>query len=446
MATPPTLVRSIALPQAVALYVGAVLGAGVLVLPGVVASQAGPASLLSWAAVGLLGLPLALTFAALARRMPDAGGVSTYARRAFGPTTGSTIGWLYFTAGSVGQAIVPLTGAYYVTAAFGWSPWSAFAVAAGILLAALVANLGGLQVSGRIQLGLSAGVAVVLLAAILAALPRVEGDAFEPFAPQGLGEAARAMVPLFFAFAGWEAITHLSSEFRRPERDIVRATSITVAIVLVLYVGLAVAVVGTGTYGTPEVNRVAVARLLGDGIGVGAEVIAALAALVISLGTTNAFVAATSRLGYALGRDEAFPEALGRLDPAGVPRNSILAVGAVAAMALAATAAAGWGAEDLVFLPSALVIAVYVVGMAAGVRLLDGAARALALVGCLACLAVVPFIGASALVPVVLAAAAAVYRRRWPPSGGSGSPTQYATVMRRPTARGSSSSSTMAAA
>lgn len=78
--------------QAVALYVGAVLGAGVLVLPGQVASAAGPASLVSWLFMGLLGLPLAMTFAALATRFPDPGGISTYATRAFGPTAGGSPG------------------------------------------------------------------------------------------------------------------------------------------------------------------------------------------------------------------------------------------------------------------------------------------------------------------------------------------------------------------
>lgn len=72
---PGSLVRSISLPQAIALYVSAVLGAGVLVLPGQVASMAGPASLLAWGFACVLGVPLAVMFAQLGRRFPDAGGV-----------------------------------------------------------------------------------------------------------------------------------------------------------------------------------------------------------------------------------------------------------------------------------------------------------------------------------------------------------------------------------
>lgn len=122
--------RSITLPQAIALYVGAVVGAGVLILPGVAASMAGPASLLAWGFDGLLGFPLALTFAFLAARFPDAGGVATFTRQAFGPTWGAIVGWFYFFAAATGQIIVPLTGSYYVTAALGWGRLATFLIAA----------------------------------------------------------------------------------------------------------------------------------------------------------------------------------------------------------------------------------------------------------------------------------------------------------------------------
>lgn len=111
------MTRHIGLGHGIALYVSAILGAGVLVLPGQVASLAGPASLLSWAFACATGVPLAWMFAGLARSYPDAGGVATYVRQAFGPTTGGLTGWLYFIAGSVGQTIVPLTGGYYVAQA-----------------------------------------------------------------------------------------------------------------------------------------------------------------------------------------------------------------------------------------------------------------------------------------------------------------------------------------
>jgi amino acid efflux transporter len=402
--------RSITLPQAVALYAGAVVGAGVLILPGVAASEAGPASLLAWGFDGLLGVPIALTFAALAARFPDAGGVAVFAARAFGAAAGAVVGWFYFFAAAVAQTLVVLTGAHYAAEALGWRAAETFVLAGSILALAVVANLYGLRVSARLQLALSAAVALVLLAATLAAIPRLDGDALTPFLPEGWSSVGRAAVLLFFAFFGWEAITHLASEFRNPGRDVPLATLFAVVLVTFIYLGVAFAVVATGTYGDAELDRVAVAEVLAGSLGVSAKAVAAAAAIVITLGTANAFVAATSRLGYALGRDGALPRPLARLSRRDVPDVSIVAVGAIAGGGLALAYLRRWGAEAFLVVPTSLVIVVYAVGMAAGVRLLVGRARLLAALATLLCLALLPFAGVSLLLPTLVAAAALLYR------------------------------------
>ncbi|MDI3339644.1 MAG: APC family permease [Sphaerobacter sp.] len=323
------------------------------------------------------------------------------------------VGWFSFAAAAVGQTVVPLTGAYYAAGALGAGRALTFGLAAALLAVAVAANLRGLRLSGRVQIALSGGVALVLLAATLAALPRVRLEAFTPFFPHGLRPVGEVAVLLFFAFFGWEAIAQLAAEFRDPARDVPRSTVISAGVVTTLYVGIAVAVVGSGTYGDPAVDRVAVGRLLADVVGVGAGTATGLAAVLISLGTANAFVAATARLGYALARDGAFPRRLAQLDAQGVPRAAVLAVGTIAAAGLALAYARDWGAEHLLGVPNSLGIATYVIGTAAGVRLLRGRARALALIALLSCLVVLPFAGASVAFPLGVAVAAIGYRRRW---------------------------------
>ena len=409
--------RTIGFGQAVALYTGAVLGAGVLVLPGQAASMAGPASLLAWLFMGLLGLPLATTFAALATRFPDAGGIATYAARAFGPTAGGLSGWFYFAAGVLGQTIVPLTGGYYVAAALGAGPWAAYAVAGAILALATAANLAGMRLSGRVQVALAGGVAVLLLAATLAALPHVGMEAFTgptEFAPHGVPGVAKAAVVLFLAFAGWEAVAHLAGEFRDVRRDMRRATAATVAIVLVLYTGVAFAVVGTATYGDPAVDRGAVGEVLGAGLGFSAAVASAVLATVISLGTTNTFLASISRLAYALGGDGWMPGFLARRSARGVPVAGVLTVAAGGAAGLAVSWAGDWGTEALVGIPASLVLVTYLVGMGAGVRLLKGRARAHAATALVLTAAIAPFAAEYIVVPVVVAAVALVCRWKRP--------------------------------
>ena len=76
--------RTITLPQAVALYISAILGSGILFLSARTATVAGPASILSWLIVILFSFPLAYTFAVMSRVYPDAGGAATFVRMAFG--------------------------------------------------------------------------------------------------------------------------------------------------------------------------------------------------------------------------------------------------------------------------------------------------------------------------------------------------------------------------
>lgn len=348
---------SIGLAQGVALYVCAILGAGVLVFPGQAASLAGPASLLAWGFSVLLGLPLAFTFAALAARYPDAGGVATYAGRAFGRSAGGVAGWWYLIAGSVGQTIVPLTAGYYVAQALGadqrWAP----VIASAVLAVAVAANLIGVRLGAGVQIGLAAGVAVILLVVIVVALPQIRVTSFVPFAPHGLVGIGQAVVVLFFAFAGWEAIAHLSGEFRNVRRTLPRATLLTIGIVSVLYLGVAFAVVGTASYGTTELDRIALGAIVEGGLGVSAGVAVALAAVVICLGTTNAFVASISRLGFALARDGWAPRALSRRNRQGAPQVAIFAVGGIGAAGLVGAGLFGWGTKDIVFIPAVLVLA-----------------------------------------------------------------------------------------
>jgi amino acid efflux transporter len=406
----PGLVRHIGLGQGTALYVSAILGAGVLVLPGQVATLAGPASLVSWAFACAMGVPLAVMFAALARRYPDAGGVASYVRHAFGPTLGGLTGWLYFVAGSVGQTIVPLTGGYYVAEALHLDRAWAFVVAAVILALAVAANLVGLKVGSRAQLVLAAGVATALVVTIAVSVPRMAVSRLTPFAPHGVAAVGAGVIVLFFAFAGWEAVAHLSGEFTDPDRDLPRAVAATIAVVTVLYVGIAAAVVLTGTYGSSHIDHVAVEVLLQGAFGRAAAVVAATVAVVISLGTTNAFIAGVSRLGYSLARTGWLPPAVGRVDARSIPATAVLCVAAIAYGGLGLGAVLGWGTETLVVTPSTLVVAVYLLAAAAGVRLLAGAPRLCAVLTIALTLVVAPAAARHVVIPLAVAALALAVR------------------------------------
>ncbi|MFE2328806.1 APC family permease [Streptomyces sp. NPDC059385] len=401
------------LGQGTALYLGAVLGPGVLALPALAAAAAGPASMISWALLLLLGVPVALTFAALGARYPDGGGVSSFVARAFGPRASACVGWLFYAAVPVGVLAGALAGGNYLVAVLGLPQGAEYGAAAVILTVAVAANHAGLQVSGRLQLVL-AGLLVLLLAgATVFALPHVSADRFTPFMPDGWLSVGSAALALFYAFSGWEAASHLSAEFADPRRHLPRATAITLSIVGALYLGLSFVTIGVLGDGA-RTSAVPLMDLLVTGLGDGARGLTAAAAVCLSLGAVNTFIAGAARLGAALGRDGALPGPLAKGGSAGqVPRRSLT----VQALLIGALALVAWllplGIDPLMRATSAFLAAVTAAGMAASLRLLRRGTPMWwgALVATVFTVVVMAFSGWLLILPVLVGGAAMLYMR-----------------------------------
>lgn len=94
-----------------AMSLGTVIGSGWLLLPGIVASKAGPAGILSWLLSGLAVLVVAMVYAELGAAWPAPGAVARYPYLSHGNFTGHIAGW----AASVSYAIVPPIEAEVVT-------------------------------------------------------------------------------------------------------------------------------------------------------------------------------------------------------------------------------------------------------------------------------------------------------------------------------------------
>lgn len=357
-------------PQGAALSIGAVLGTGVIALPALAADIAGPASLLAWIALIALSVPLAGTFAALGARYPDSGGVSTYVRKAFGARAAAVVGWCFYFAIPAGAPAAAMFGGAYVASALGGGMRTTLITAALLIVTVTVTNAGGLRVSGRLQLGLAALLVTLLVTATLTALPHARLDNLQPFAPHGLLAIGPAAAVLVWGFAGWEAVTHLAADFRRPARDLPRATAIALVVVGVLYLGIAAAsvlVLGPAAGST----EAPLAELLAIGVGGEVRVITAGAALLLTLGAMNAYFAGGAKLGAALGRDGALPAWFARGSSAGeVPRRSLAVISGLSALALVIVAAARVDPRPSVLVTTGSFALVYVLGMAAAVRLL----------------------------------------------------------------------------
>ncbi|GIH21390.1 amino acid permease [Rugosimonospora africana] len=358
------------MPQGAAVSIGAVLGTGVIALPALGAAAAGPASLIAWLALILLSVPLAATFAALGARYPDAGGVSTYVRTAFGARAATVVGWCFYFAVPAGAPPAAMFGGAYVAAVLGGGMRTTLITAALMIVAVTAMNAGGVRVSGRLQLGMAALLVTLLLTATATALPHAHLANLHPFAPHGWLAIGPAAAVLVWGFAGWEAVTSLAADFRDPKRDVPRASVVALVVVGVLYLGVAgasVLVLGPGAATT----QAPLAELLAVGLGAPARIATAAVAVLLTLGTMNAYFSGVARLGAALGRDGALPAWFGRGSSAGeIPRRSLASVAVLSALSLAIVAVTGLSTRTLVQLTTGSFVLVYMLSTAAAVRLL----------------------------------------------------------------------------
>jgi len=355
-------------PQGAALTIGAVLGTGVISLPALAANAAGPASLLSWLGLILLSIPLASTFAALGSRYPDGGGVSTYARQAFGASAATVVGWCFYFAIAIGAPTAAGFAGAYVADSLGGGRTTQLLASGGIIALVAAMNWFGLRVSGRVQLAIAGVLGALLVAATVVSLPHAHLGNLTPFAPHGWLAVGTAAALLVWAFAGWEAVTSLSGEYRNPSRDIGRATAIAIGVIAVLYLGVAVATV---TVLGEETGKAPLSDLLVLGFGQSARPVTTVVAVLLSVGAMNAYFAGGARLGAALARDGSLPMWMARGGTTGaVPRRSLGVVTAGAMASLAVIAVSGVTLEAPLLMITGAFTLVYVVGTASALRLL----------------------------------------------------------------------------
>ncbi len=191
--------RKIRTRNAVALYVSSVLGPGILVLPGLAAEVAGPASLIAWACLGTASVAFAITFASLSSRRPEAGGVYGFAKEAFGPAVATTTGWLFALWACVGAPAVALIAASYVGYAFGLSRPLVFLLGFLVLAVAFGINLRGIVASNRVQFAVIGSIVALLVAVLVVASFRIAPGNFHPFFPDGGLSIGTAAALIFWA-------------------------------------------------------------------------------------------------------------------------------------------------------------------------------------------------------------------------------------------------------
>ncbi|MET7510142.1 APC family permease [Streptomyces albidoflavus] len=349
---------------AAALYIGALLGPSLLLLPGLAAREAGPASVLVWLGLLLLSGLIALVFTRLGTRAGSATGVAGYTAAGLGPRAGQAAAWCFLAGVVTGAPVVCLIGGAYVAELLGAGGRTAYVAALCLLVLVLAIRLGGVRTGTGVQLVLVAVLVTLVVVAVAGAAPEARAAHWKPFAPEGWAGVARAASPLMLAFVGWEAVAPLTARLRDPRRQLPRVVGTAFAVTALLYLGLAVATVAV--LGPRAGGPVPLAGLLRVALGGYGPVLAAVGAVALTLAATNAYLTGATSMAAALAGGAGT-----RRGTAGI----LAAVAATSALLLGAAWARLVTTAQLVAVPTALFLLVYLGCMAAAVRLLTGPVR-----------------------------------------------------------------------
>src|SRR5919109_2665488 len=293
------------------LVMGGIIGAGIFISPYVVARYVQTPALIlgAWAAGGAIALAGAFVYAELAALRPEAGGVYAYLRDAFHPVVAFLFGWtMLLVVQAGGMAAVAVTFGLYIRELTGIA-LAPTTLAVGAVAALTMINCFGVRAGANVQ-----NVFMVLKIIAIAALVTIGwlavGNSPSDTAPRHPAPAVvgfgAAMVPVLFAYGGWQTASFVSEEMRDPRRDLPRALLWGIFGVVVLYFAANVVYVlvlspaGLAATTTPasEVMR----RAIGER---GARFIA-LGIAISTIGYLSQGMLTAPRVYFAMARDGVF--------------------------------------------------------------------------------------------------------------------------------------------
>ena len=399
---------------AVALYMSSVLGSGVLVLPGLAAQIAGPASILAWILLSVASYPMAYTFASLSARRPESGGVYAFAKESFGPRVATSTGWLFVVWFVTGAPAVTVIAASYLAFAFSLGRTVAYAFAGLIILGAFAINFRGIVVSGKVQLAVVASIVVLLITTVVASSRLVRLENFQPFAPNGLLPVGVAAALIFWSYLGYENVSNVAEEFKNPKQDFQKSIALSVILISALYLSVAIATIGTQAYKAGG-SVAPFAAILSNALGTFGAAGTAVLAVFIIFGTVNAYTTGMSRVIYKAAREGSFPKALNHVhEKTGVPSRALQLICGSSLASLLLFYFLNVDLQTELLIPSGAAILVYIIGSASGIRLLGkGGVRTLfPWISLAVSLIMLPFVGLLLLVSLAVGALGLVYKRR----------------------------------
>jgi APA family basic amino acid/polyamine antiporter len=315
----PGLKRVLGLTLVVLYGLGVTIGAGIYVLIGATAGQAGMYAPVSFCIAALVMAPTAASFAELSSRMPVSAGEAAYVRAGFSSRSlALVVGLLVVTAGAVSAAAVAIGAAGYI-AVFIEAPEGLIItmVVFAMGLAAAWGILESVSLAGILTLIEIGGLALIVVAgigndpSIILRLGEVVPGSFDPVIWSGLFSAG---LLAFFAFIGFEDLVNIAEEVKEPLKVLPWAIFLTLTLSTLIYV----VVVSVAVLSVPVEGLAASKAPLGyvyERVSGGSPLVISFIAIVATLNGIIVQMIMASRVLYGLSEQGDLPGVLAKISP-----------------------------------------------------------------------------------------------------------------------------------
>ncbi len=331
--------RQLGLFDATMIVMGGIVGAGIFANPSEVAHRVHTPFLILgvWVLGGCIAMCGAFIWAELATRLPAAGGQYVYLREAYHPAVAFMYGWgLLLVTQTGGMAAVAVIFASYFRELTGTN-WNDGAIAAVTLLTLTGINCLGARAGSNVQSGLmllkigAIGALVFIGFAVGHDSLKPEGVLGQPASFGVLRRIGAAMVPIAFAYGGWQTATFVAGEMRDARRDLSRGLLIGVGSVVALYLAVNLACLRVLGPAGLDATTTPASDLMRMALGQRGAQWIAIAITISTLGFLSQSMLTAPRVYYAMARDGLFFASVGKLfGKSGTPVVAIILQGLAA--------------------------------------------------------------------------------------------------------------------
>ncbi len=378
------------------------LGTGLFMVPAIAAGIAGSLSLWAWLILFIAICPIALTFAQLGKRYPNAGGTAHFVRQAFDKRLEKSVAWLFVSVIPVGvPAAVALAAGFLQQLLPEALNSSIFAQLLTVFLLIAV-NLAGTKSSGRLQTLIALSIFTLVAAFWWKGDIGAQDLTMPALSSESTWSIGAALAVMFWCFVGIEAFAHMGEEFKNPQRDFPIAIIIGCFVAGAAYWACSVVILKYGAYGSSEFDSASIPWLSEMLFGEQFKLLISALGFAACFASVNLYTQSLSRMVWAQAREYKPKSALARVSIRGVPANATLAVGVVLVLSCLVGEISGLDLEFFLKLANGIFVLVYLLAMLSAYKLLTGISKWLAGVSLLICTGVFVCLGWSMLYAVAV--------------------------------------------